>query len=136
MGSVKEMGKTIGEVERITGIPKREIKYCIEQRLIRPGKKSESGYWLYDEQEIEKLQMVVLFRRLEYPNDVIRTLISAPHIHWEQELRRQVTRLEVKYRRTEIQLTTAKWLLENLAVGQMDFDLIARALHMYEEIQD
>lgn len=66
MGSGKEMGKTIGEVERITEIPKREIKYCIEQRLICPGKKSESGYWLYDEQEIRKLQMVVLLRRLEY----------------------------------------------------------------------
>lgn len=136
MGSGKEMGKTIGEVERITGIPKREIKYCIEQRLICPGKKSESGYWLYDEQEIGKLQMAVLFRRLEYPNDAIRTLIATPHVHWEQELQRQVTRLEEKHRRTEAQLVTARWLLENLAVEQADFDLIARALHMYEEIQD
>ena len=35
-------GKTIGEVEKLTGIPKRKLKYFIEQGLVQPSQKSES----------------------------------------------------------------------------------------------
>lgn len=47
MSGTNATGETIGEVERITGIPKRELKYYMEQGIMRPSQKSESGYWLY-----------------------------------------------------------------------------------------
>ena len=45
MGIARKNGRVIGEVAKLTGIPKRELKYYIEQNLIRPTQRTESGYW-------------------------------------------------------------------------------------------
>ena len=58
MSGKKATGKTIGEVEKLTGIPKRELKYFIEQRLVQPSQKSESGYWLYSNEDIDRKSVV------------------------------------------------------------------------------
>ena len=47
MNGKKAIGKTIGEVEKLTGIPKRELKYYIEQDIMRPSQRTECGYWAY-----------------------------------------------------------------------------------------
>lgn len=45
MDGSKAIGKTIGEVEKLTGIPKRELKYFMEQDIMRPSQRTQSGYW-------------------------------------------------------------------------------------------
>lgn len=69
MNGRKTTAKTIGKVEKLTGIPKWEPKYFIEQRLIQPSQKSESGYWLYDDDDIRKVQLVSLCRELNFPSE-------------------------------------------------------------------
>ena len=39
MNGLKAKGKTIGEVEKLTGISKRDLKYFIEQGLSQPSLK-------------------------------------------------------------------------------------------------
>ncbi len=60
-------GKTIGEVEKLTGIPKRELKYYIEQRIMRPSQRTDNGYWLYSEEDIQKARLASLCRSLDFP---------------------------------------------------------------------
>lgn len=55
MSGANAQEKTIGEVEKITNISKRGLKYFIEQDIIRPSQKSESGYWLYSEDGIRRV---------------------------------------------------------------------------------
>lgn len=42
MDGTRVTGKTIGEVEKLTGIPKRELKYYIEQNITLPSQRAES----------------------------------------------------------------------------------------------
>lgn len=129
MGGSNKGCWTIGEVEQLTGISKREIKYCIEQGLIRPERKSASGYWLYGEREVERLRMAVLCRRLDIPNPAIRELLSSPTVRWRPALERQILRLREQRSRTETRLDTAMWLLEHLS----EPECVETALLRYRE---
>ena len=113
MSGKKATGKTIGEVEKLTGIPKRELKYFIEQRLVQPSQKSESGYWLYSEEDMKKVQLVSLCQELDFPVRIIRTILADPSRCWQKELERQIVRLKGQKARTEIQLARADSLRLN-----------------------
>lgn len=110
MDGRKAIGKTIGEVEKLTGIPKRELKYYIEQKIMRPSQRTESGYWAYSDEDIQKAQLVALCRDLDLSVNAIRTILADPAIHWQDELERQIVRLTDKLKRTEAQLCLAKRL--------------------------
>lgn len=110
MSDKKTTGKTIGEVEKLTGIPKRKLKYFLEQRLVQPSLKSESGYWLYSDEDIKRVQLVSLCQKLDFPVRSIRIILTDPGQHWQKELERQVIRLTDKRARTEAQLARAESL--------------------------
>lgn len=110
MSGKKATGKTIGEVEKFTGIPKRKLKYFIEQKLVQPSQKSESGYWLYSDEDMKRVQLVSLCQELDFPVRSIRLILTDPAQHWQKELERQVIRLTDKRARTEAQLARAESL--------------------------
>lgn len=113
MSGKKATGKTIGEVEKLTGIPKRKLKYFIEQKLVRPSQKSESGYWLYSDEDIKKVQLASLCWELDFPVRAIRNVLADPSRHWQKELERQIICLADKKTRTETQLARARSLRLN-----------------------
>lgn len=110
MNGMKATGKTIGEVEKITGIPKRELKYYIEQSIMRPSQRTESGYWSYSGEDIQRARLTALCRSLNLPVRAIRTILADPASHWQEELERQIVRLTNRLDRTEAQLSLARRL--------------------------
>ncbi len=113
MNGTKTAGKTIGEVGKITGIPTRELKYFIEQGVMRPSGRSESGYWLYSEEDIQRVRLTSLCRSLDFPVKAIRTILTDPASHWQGELEQHIVRLTNKRERVEAQLRSAKLLLDS-----------------------
>ena len=103
MNSTKVTGKIIGEVEKITGIPKRDPKYYIKQR-------TGSGYWTYNDEDIQKARLAFLCRSLDFPVKAIRAILTDPAVCWREELERQIVRLEDRLNRTEAQLRLAQRL--------------------------
>lgn len=110
MCGTKATGQTIGEVERITGIPKRELKYYMEQGVMRPSQKSESGYWLYSDEDIRRARLASLCRELGFPVQAIRAILADPALYWPEELERQILRLTDRRDRAAAQLALAKSL--------------------------
>ncbi len=110
MSGIKATGKTIGEVKNLTGIPKRELKYFIEQKIMRPSQRTESGYWLYSDEDIWRARLAFLCRELDFPTRVIRMILADPIRCWQQELERQIVHLTDKRARAESQLIRAEML--------------------------
>ncbi len=102
--------KTIGEVEKLTGIPKRELKYFIEQKIMRPSRRTESGYWLYSDEDIQRAQLASLCRELDFPVRMIRIILTDPSQHWNRALDQQIIRLKEKRGYAEVQLARAESL--------------------------
>lgn len=90
MGSTKMIGKTIGEVEKLTGIPKRTLKYMIERNLMQPSQRTETGFCLYSEEDIRIVRTITLFQQLGYTEKDIYALLAAPASQWPEELNRQI----------------------------------------------
>ena len=59
--------RTIKDVSRLAGVSIRTLHYYDSIGLLSPAKEAESGYRLYDDTDLERLQQILLFRELQFP---------------------------------------------------------------------
>ena len=59
--------KTVKEISMITGVSIRTLRYYDEISLLKPTELTQTGYRLYDNKALEKLQEILFFRELEIP---------------------------------------------------------------------
>lgn len=91
--------KTVKDVSEITGISIRTLRYYDEIGLLKPTKLTNSGYRLYDNKALEKLQEIMFFRELEIPLVDIKKIMENPNYDKEQMLLTQKKILEKKRNR-------------------------------------
>lgn len=91
--------KTVKEVSAITGVSIRTLRYYDEIGLLKPTGLTESGYRLYDNKALEKLQEIMFFRELEIPLADIKEIMDNPNYDRKQALLTQKSLLEQKRNR-------------------------------------
>ena len=69
----------INEVETLSGIPKKNIRFYEEQGLLCPRRNPENSYRDYGESDVEVLRRIRLLRKLDVPIDEIRLMLSGSH---------------------------------------------------------
>ena len=57
----------INQVEELTGIPKKNIRFYEDQKLISPQRNSANGYREYSMEDVALLGKIKLFRKLGIP---------------------------------------------------------------------
>ena len=70
--------RTVHEVSRLTGVSIRTLQYYDKIGLLHPAEYTRSGYRLYDDAALEKLQQILLFRELEFPLKEIGQILDSP----------------------------------------------------------
>ena len=55
----------IGEVARCTGLPVKTIRYYCDEGLLQPRARSESGYRLFDEENLAELTIIRSLRAMD-----------------------------------------------------------------------
>ena len=58
--------KTVKEVSNITKVSVRTLHYYDEIGLLQPAKISDSGYRLYDDENLQTLQQILFFKELNF----------------------------------------------------------------------
>ncbi|TQM64461.1 MerR family transcriptional regulator [Humibacillus xanthopallidus] len=79
---------TVGQVADVFGVTVRTLHHYDEIGLLVPSERSAAGYRLYTDEDLRRLQQIVVYRRLELPLDEIASLLDGdedPDVH----LRRQ-----------------------------------------------
>ena len=69
----------INEVEALSGIPKKNIRFYEEQGLLAPRRNPENGYRDYGDEEVALLRRIRLLRKLDVPIDEIRLMFAGTH---------------------------------------------------------
>ena len=87
--------RTVHEVSKQTGVSIRTLQYYDKIGLLHPAEYTESGYRLYDDTSLEKLQQILLFRELEFPLKEIQRIINSPSFDKNKALEQQITLLEL-----------------------------------------
>ena len=67
---------TVREVSKLTGVSIRTLHYYDQIGLLEPSDITESGYRLYDDTAMERLQQILLFRELEFSLKEIGKIMS------------------------------------------------------------
>ena len=111
---------TVKEVSGLTGVSIRTLQYYDKIGLLAPADYTESGYRLYDDTALERLQQILLFRELEFPLKEIRRILSEPDFDRDKALEQQITLLTMKKEHLEQLIAFARGI--RLTGGKtMDF---------------
>ncbi len=89
MTGMTDTALTVGQLAERFGLTVRTLHHYDEIGLLRPSRRSPSGYRLYDGSDITRLQHVVVYRRLGFALEDIAVLLDDPGADVAAHLRRQ-----------------------------------------------
>lgn len=113
--------KTVSEVEKITGVSVRTLRYYDRIGLLKPSAVSGAGYRLYDDDALERLQLILLYRELQFPLKEIQRILGSAACDRTKILRRQVELLEMKKQHLENLIAFARGI-QMVGVRNLNFD--------------
>ena len=113
--------KTVNEVSKLTGVSIRTLQYYDQIDLLKPTEYTESGYRLYDDAALERLQQILLFKELEFPLKDIKEIITRSDFDKTKALAQQIELLELKKEHIENLLNLCRYLKAR-GVRHLNFD--------------
>lgn len=111
---------TVKEVSRLTGVSVRTLHYYDEEGLLRPKRADVSGYRLYDEEDLRRLQLILLFRTLEFSLKEIREILDSPDFDRTQALEQQIQLLTLRKEHIQNLIDFARGI-QMIGVKHLDF---------------
>ena len=111
---------TVNEVSKLTGVSIRTLQYYDFIGLLMPTEYTESGYRLYDDTALERLQQILLFKELKFSLKEIKRIIDAPDFDREKALGQQIELLILQKEHIESLIDFARQI-KTMGVRKMDF---------------
>ncbi|NNF70556.1 MAG: MerR family transcriptional regulator [Acidimicrobiia bacterium] len=99
------MDNTVGQVARLAGVTVRTLHHYDEIGLLHPSGRSEAGYRLYSEADLERLQELLFYRELGFGLDDIKRMMGDPGYDRGAALRehRELLQAELAARRAMLE---------------------------------
>ena len=72
------MEYTVQKLGSLAGISTRTLRYYDEIGILKPARISSSGYRIYGQKEVDRLQQILFYRELGVSLDGIKDIVSAP----------------------------------------------------------
>ena len=114
----------INEAAKLTGISVRTLHYYDEIGLLRPDEVTETGYRLYGEPSLEKLQQILFFRELDFPLSEISKILNDPAFDRERALESHKRLLLMKRNRLDSLIALVDQTLKGeSAMSFQEFDM-------------
>lgn len=110
---------TVKQVSQLTGLTVRTLHHYDQIGLLKPAFVAENGYRYYNQENLARLQEILLFRELDFPLKDIQQLLDVKEVNCQQVLRDHVALLELKRERLDRIISHARLLIEK--GGVMDF---------------
>lgn len=117
---------TVKEVSKLTGVSVRTLQYYDKIGLLQPTKYTDSGYRLYDDTALERLQQILLFRELEFPLKEIKAILDSTNFDGKKALSQQIELLELKKQHLENLINFARGI-KMIGVRAVDFTVFDRS---------
>ncbi|CAH1199502.1 HTH-type transcriptional activator TipA [Paenibacillus allorhizoplanae] len=72
------MEYTVQHLGKLAGISTRTLRYYDEIELLMPARINSSGYRIYGQNEVDRLQQILFYRELGIPLEQIKDIMSSP----------------------------------------------------------
>jgi DNA-binding transcriptional MerR regulator len=113
--------KTVKEVSKLTGVSVRALHHYDAIDLLKPTHVTDVGYRLYDEEAINKLFMILIFREFGLSLKEIANILHAPDYDRNRCLEKQIKLMQERVEKLQNRITLARGML-TLGVKYMDFE--------------
>jgi len=81
------MEYTVQKLGKLAGVSTRTLRYYDEIGILKPARINASGYRIYGQKEVDKLQQILFYRELGVGLDSIREIVTAPSFDGAKALR-------------------------------------------------
>lgn len=112
--------KTVNQVSKTTGVSVRTLHHYDAIGLLHPTEVTEAGYRLYDEDALERLYLILVYRELGFSLKEIGKLLDAPDFDRNRVLQHQIELLQKQKEKIENRISFATYLKQT-GVKYMDF---------------
>ncbi|MFG2139102.1 MerR family transcriptional regulator [Streptomyces sp. NPDC048650] len=83
------MSHSVGQVAAFAGITVRTLHHYDEIGLLVPSERNHAGHRRYGEDDLDRLQQILFYRRLGFPLEEVVVLLDDPGADPQEHLRRQ-----------------------------------------------
>lgn len=101
--------KKLSEVSKLTGITRRALQGYEAMGLLPPTSKTKAGYWLYDDEAIQKLLIIKVFTEGGYSREEVKTFFESSSSDTLQECNNLINSLNAKKREIEGMIRTVRF---------------------------
>lgn len=114
--SAEEILYKISDVEKIIGVTRKALQEYDKMDLVHPTKKTEAGYWLYDEDALMTVNVIQMFSMVGYSRKEIKeflpTVTGFDHLEERKErFEEAIKRLEEKKAQIDGVISMAKGMV-------------------------
>ncbi|MDF2821158.1 MAG: transcriptional regulator, MerR family protein [Clostridiales bacterium] len=99
------MEYTVKKLGSLAGISARTLRYYDEIGILKPARINSSGYRIYGQTEVDRLQQILFYRELGINLDNIKDIVTAPTFDGARALR--VHREELLVKREQLDILIA-----------------------------
>ena len=115
------MEYTISKLAKLANVSARTLRYYDEINLLKPARINSSGYRIYGQREVDRLQQILFFKELDVDLDTILSIMNNPNfdkqaalenhlkqlIHKRSRLNQLIETIEktIKHEKGEIQMS-------------------------------
>lgn len=103
---------TVKQLSQLTGLTVRTLHHYDQIGLLKPAFVADNGYRYYDQENLARLQEILLFRELDFPLKDIQQLLDVTEVNRQQVLRDHISLLELKRERLDRIINHARLLTE------------------------
>lgn len=102
------MEYTISQLAKLAGISTRTLRYYDEINLLKPKRINSSGYRIYSQEEVDRLQQILFFRELDVNIETILSIMNDPNFDSIKALEHHLTQLMKKRSRLDNLIESVK----------------------------
>jgi len=106
------MEYTVKKLAKIAGVSTRTLRYYDQIGLLTPCRVSSSGYRIYGQAEVDKLQQVLFYRELGITLEEIKRIINDPDYNVFSALEEYREELRVRQERLTVLINTVEKTIE------------------------
>lgn len=96
------MEYTVQKLGKLAGISTRTLRYYDEIGILKPARINSSGYRIYGQAEVDRLQQILFYRELGVSLDSIRDIVTAPSFDGANALREHREKLLEKRQQLDL----------------------------------
>jgi len=96
------MEYTVQKLGKLAGVSTRTLRYYDEIEILKPARINSSGYRIYGEKEVDRLQQILFYRELGVSLDSIKEIVTSPSFNATYALREHREKLLEKRNQLDI----------------------------------